>query len=62
MDIGTDAAHATPQFDDDTNTGVNGGYRRALHDRRFCGRQPRSSAGTLGGKNFVEGCTDSVAP
>jgi hypothetical protein len=26
VDIGTDATGATPQFDDDTNVGTNGGF------------------------------------
>jgi parallel beta-helix repeat protein len=62
VDIGTDAAHATPQFDDDTNTGVNGGYGVRCTIDGFVDGSLGALSGTLGGKSFTEGCTDSVAP
>jgi parallel beta-helix repeat protein len=59
VDIGTDATGATPQFDDDTNTGTNGGFGvRCTIDGFVDGR-----LGALtGGKSFAEGCVDSVLP
>ena len=62
VDIGTDATHATPQFDDDTNTGVNGGYGVRCTIDGFVDGSLGALTGTLGGKSFGEGCTDSVAP
>jgi parallel beta-helix repeat protein len=62
VDIGTDAAHATPQFDDDTNTGVNGGYGVRCTIDGFVDGSLGALTGTQGGKIFGEGCTDSVAP
>ncbi len=60
VDIGTDATGATPQFDDDTNTGINGGFGiRCMIDGFVDGRLG-TLTGTLGGKSFAEACTDSV--
>lgn len=60
VDIGTDATGATPQFDDDTNTGTNGGFGvRCMIDGFVDGRLG-ALTGTLGGKSFTEACTDSV--
>jgi len=62
VDIGTDATGATPQFDDDTNTGTNGGFGvRCMIDGFVDGRLG-TLTGTLGGKSFAESCTDSVIP
>jgi parallel beta-helix repeat protein len=59
VDIGTDATGSTPQFDDDTNTGTNGGFGvRCTIDGFVDGRLGALS----GGKFFAEGCTDSVMP
>jgi parallel beta-helix repeat protein len=59
VDIGTDATGATPQFDDDTNIGTNGGFGvRCTIDGFVDGK-----LGALtGGKSFAEGCVDSVMP
>ena len=62
MDVGTDATDATPQFDDDTNTGINGGYGVRCTIDGFVDGRLGTLTGTLGGKSFGEGCTDSVAP
>jgi len=57
VDIGTDATGATPQFDDDTNTGTNSGVAvRCLIGGFVDGRL----GALMGGKNFAEGCVDSV--
>jgi parallel beta-helix repeat protein len=62
VDIGTDATGETPQFDDDTNTGSNGGFGvRCLIDGFVDGRLG-GLTGTSGGKSFAEACTDSVVP
>ena len=62
LDIGTDATGETPQFDDDTNTGTNGGFGvRCMIDGFVDGRLG-TLTGTLGGKSFSEACTDSVQP
>lgn len=60
VDFGTDTTGATPQFDDDTNSGTNGGFGvRCLIDGFVDGRLG-ALTGTLGVKSFGEGCTDSV--
>jgi parallel beta-helix repeat protein len=59
VDIGTDATGATPQFDDDTNTGTNSGVGVRCTIGGFVdGRL----GGLTGGKSFAEGCVDSVLP
>jgi parallel beta-helix repeat protein len=59
LDIGTDATGATPQFDDDTNTGTNSG----VGVRCAIGGFVDGRLGALGGgKSFAEGCVDSVLP
>ena len=60
VDIGTDATGATPQFDDDTNTGTNSGVGVRCMIGGFV--DGRLGALSLGGKNFAEGCVDSVLP
>ena len=62
VDVGTDATFATLAFDDDTNTGINGGYGVRCMIDGFVDGSLGALTGTLGGKNFSEGCTDSVAP
>ena len=62
VDIGTDATGATPQFDDDTNTGTNGGFGVRCAIDGFVDGSLGSLTGTLGGKFFNEGCTNSVQP
>jgi parallel beta-helix repeat protein len=60
VDTGTDATGATPQFDDDTNTGMNGGFGvRCMIDGFVDGRLG-ALTGTLGGKSFAENCVDSI--
>ena len=61
VDIGTDATGATPQFDDNTNTGTNGGYGVRCTIDGFVDGRLGTLTGTLGGKFFGEACTDSVA-
>jgi len=59
VDIGTDATGSTPNFDDDTNTGTNGGFAV----RCMIGGFVDGRLGALtGGKSFTEGCVDSVIP
>lgn len=62
VDIGTDATGATPQFDDDTNTGTNGGFGVRCTIDGFVDGRLGALTGTSGGKNFAEACTDSVVP
>jgi parallel beta-helix repeat protein len=59
VDIGTDATGATPQFDDNTNTGTNLGFGVSCSIDGFVDGR----LGALGGgKSFTEGCVDSVLP
>lgn len=60
IDFGTDATGATPQFDDDTNTGTNGGYGVRCSIAGFVDGRLGTLTGTLGGMEFGEGCTNSV--
>lgn len=62
VDLGTDATGATPQFDDDTNTGNNGGVGVRCMIAGFVDGRLGTLTGTSGGKSFAEGCTDSVVP
>jgi hypothetical protein len=62
VDIGTDATGATPNFDDDTNTGTNGGFGVRCSVDGFVDGNLGSLTGTLGGTTFSEGCTNSVQP
>ena len=62
LDIGTDATGATPQFDDDTNTGTNGGFGVRCVIAGFVDGRLGTLTGTAGGKSFAENCTDSVVP
>jgi hypothetical protein len=61
-DIGTDATGATPQFDDDTNIGVNGGFGVRCTIDGFVDGRLGALTGASGGRSFAEGCTDSVLP
>lgn len=60
VDIGTDATGATPQFEDDTNTGTNGGFGVRCSIDGFVDGRLGALTGTLGGKSFLESCVDSV--
>jgi parallel beta-helix repeat protein len=60
VDLGTDATGATPQFEDDTNTGINGGYGVRCTIGGFMDGRLGTLSGTLGGKFSGEACTDSV--
>jgi parallel beta-helix repeat protein len=60
VDIGTDATGATPQFDDNTNTGTNQGYGVRCTIDGFVDGRLGTLTGTLGAKFFLEGCTDSI--
>jgi len=62
VDLGTDATGATPQFDDDTNTGSNGGFGVRCSIAGFVDGRLGTLSGSLGGKSFAEACTDSVLP
>ena len=62
VDVGTDATGATPQFDDDTNTGTNGGWGVRCMIDGFVDGLLGTLTGRSGGKTFAEGCTDSVVP
>ena len=60
VDIGTDATGATPQFEDDTNTGSNGGFGVRCSIDGFVDGRLGTLTGTLGGKSFLESCVDSI--
>ena len=60
MDIGTDTTGVTPQFEDDTNTGTNGGFGVRCMIDGFVDGLLGTLTGTLGGKSFAENCVDSV--
>jgi parallel beta-helix repeat protein len=62
IDFGTDATGATPQFDDDINTGINGGFGVRCMIAGFVDGRLGSLSGTLGGQSFSESCVDSVQP
>jgi parallel beta-helix repeat protein len=62
VDTGTDATGATPQFDDDTNTGTNGGYGVRCTIGGFVDGRLGTITGTLGGAFFGESCVNSVVP
>jgi parallel beta-helix repeat protein len=62
VDIGTDATGATPNFDDDTNTGTNAQYGVRCTIDGFVDGNLGTLAGLLGGTSFSEGCTNSVQP
>jgi parallel beta-helix repeat protein len=62
VDIGTDPTGATPQFDDDTNVGTNGGFGVRCAIAGFVDGRLGSLTGTSGGKSFAEACVDSVVP
>jgi hypothetical protein len=62
VDIGTDATKSTPQFDDDTNVGTNGGFGVRCTIAGFVDGRLGSLTGTSGGKSFAEACVDSVVP
>jgi hypothetical protein len=60
IDVGTDATGATPRFDDDTNTGSNGGFGVSCTIGGFVDGRLGTLTGSLGGKQFSESCVDSV--
>lgn len=61
LDIGTDASGATPQFDDDTNTGTNGGFGVRCMVAGYMDGRLGKLTGAAGGKGAsTEGCVDSV--
>ena len=62
VDLGTDSNGTTPQFDDDTNSGTNGGYAVNCMIAGFVDGRLGALIGSSGAKRFVEGCTDSVQP
>lgn len=63
LDIGTDATGSTPQFDDNTNTGVsNTGFAVRCTIDGFADGVLGALTGAAGGKSFSEGCTDSITP
>jgi len=62
LDIGTDVAHSTPAFDDDTNTGTNTGFGVQCMIDGFVDGNLGTLTGTLGPKRFTEGCVDSSQP
>jgi parallel beta-helix repeat protein len=62
IDTGTDTTGATPQFDDDTNTGTNGGFGVRCMIGGFVDGRLGALTGTSGSKSFAEACTDSVQP
>lgn len=62
VDIGTDATGATPEFEDDTNTGTNGRFGVRCMIDGFVDGLLGTLTGTNGGQFFEEGCTDSVLP
>lgn len=62
LDFGTDATGATPQFDDDTNTGTNAGFGVRCMLAGFVDGRLGTLTGALGVKSFAEGCTDSIVP
>jgi hypothetical protein len=59
LDIGTDATHSTPAFDDDTNTGTNGGYGVSCMISGAVDGRLGTLTGVLGPKLFTESCVDS---
>jgi hypothetical protein len=62
LDIGTDATGATPNFDDNTNTGTNTGWGVRCTIDGFVDGRLGTLTGAAGGKMFAEGCVDSVVP
>ena len=62
VDIGTDATGATPQFDDDTNVGTNGGFGVRCTIDGFVDGRLGGLTGRSGGKSFLDGCVDKVVP
>ena len=59
LDLGTDASHATPTFDDDTNAGVAAGYAVSCAIGGAVDGRIGPLTGLLGPKQFTEGCIDS---
>lgn len=62
IDIGTDAVGATPQFDDDTNSGSNSGVGVRCMIAGFVDGRLGSLTGSSGGKNITDGCVDHIIP
>jgi parallel beta-helix repeat protein len=61
LDIGTDSTGATPQFDDDTNTGINDGFGVRCVLAGFVDGRLGALTGKLGGTSFGESCVNSVS-
>jgi len=62
VDTGTDATGATPQFDDNTNTGTNAGYGVRCAIGGFVDGRLGTLTGVLGGVSFTESCVNSLMP
>jgi len=62
VDFGTDATGSTPRFDDNVNSGTNGGFGVLCTIDGFVDGRLGTLTGTLGGKIFTESCVDSVIP
>ena len=62
LDLGTDANGATPNFDDDVDTGSNAGYGVRCTLGGFVDGRLGPLTGIAGGKMFSEACIDSVVP
>lgn len=60
VDIGTDATGATPQFDDDTNVGTNGGFGVSCTIAGFVDGRLWPLTGSSGSKGFTKACVDNV--
>ena len=62
VDIGTDATGATPQFDDNTNAGTNGGFGVRCLIAGFVDGRLGALTGLSGGGSFGEACVNSIVP
>jgi parallel beta-helix repeat protein len=62
LDLGTDLAHVTPPFDDDTNTGTNAGFGVKCMIDGYVDGNLGTFTGNSGAASFLEGCTNSVQP
>ena len=62
VDTGTDATGATPQFDDDTNTGSNLGFGVRCAIGGFVDGRLGTLSGVLGSSSFAESCVNSLVP
>jgi parallel beta helix pectate lyase-like protein len=62
LDLGTDSTNATPAFDDNTNTGSNGGFGVLCTIDGFIDGKLGALTGSSGTKSVLEGCVDSSTP